>query len=192
MMARRGLDTVGRLARGLLDLFHYSDSPLDVVDPAKQLTNPNIRGAERELSYGARLTPYGKSPEVVLEDYPNQSYWGDMDYVPEQGLGDFVHSTRQPEEGFYDLSDDIDKFFPIALEEVKDLAAKYNKELTPPEINRLAVARAMKYVKDFGFLGIRNRKFRPSVYTQFNEVIPQEVGNINKTNLIDYLKGSGK
>jgi len=191
-MARRGLDTIGRVARGLLDLFHYSDSPLDVVDPAKQLTNPNIRGAERELSYGARLSPYGQRPEIVLQDYPDQSYWGDMQYVPEQGLGDFVHSTQQPKEGFYDLSDDIDKFFPIALEEVKDLAAKYKKELTPPEINRLAIARAMKYVKEFGFLGIRNRKFRPNVYTQFNKVVPKEVENIKSNSLIDYLERSGR
>ena len=50
-MARRGLDTIGRVAIGLLDLFHYSDKPLEVFDPDKFLTNPIIRGQERDLSY---------------------------------------------------------------------------------------------------------------------------------------------
>ena len=85
---------------------------------------------------------------VVLKEYPPQTYYGDVNYNPETGLGPYIHHTQQPAEGFYDINADIDRFFPIALEEVKDLAAKYKKEFTPMEINRLATTRAMKYAKD--------------------------------------------
>jgi len=193
-MARRGLDTIGRVARGLLDLFHYSDEPLEVIDPDKFLTNPNIRGQERELSYGTRLTRMNEQPEVVLQEYPPQSYFGDESYSPEMGLGDYIHYTQEPAEGFYDITEDIDRFFPIALEEVKDLAAKYDKKLTPIEINRLATNRAMKYAKDFGFLGLSNRKYRPNVYTQFQKVIPMDVSRRDGSvgDLLEYLKKAGK
>ena len=194
MMARRGLNTIGRVARGLLDLFHYSDEPLEVIDPDKFLTNPNIRGQERELSYGTRLTRMNEEPEVVLQEYPPQSYFGDESYSPEMGLGDYIHYTQEPAEGFYDITEDIDRFFPIALEEVKDLAAKYDKKLTPIEINRLATNRAMKYAKDFGFLGLSNRKYRPNVYTQFQKVIPMDVSRRDGSvgDLLEYLKKAGK
>lgn len=193
-MARRGLDTIGRVARGLLDLFHYSDEPLEVIDPDKFLTNPNIRGQERELSYGTRLTKMNEQPEVVLQEYPPQSYFGDESYSPEMGLGDYIHYTQEPAEGFYDITEDIDRFFPIALEEVKDLAAKYDTKLTPIEINRLATNRAMKYAKDFGFLGLSNRKYRPNVYTQFQKVIPMDVSRRDGSvgDLLEYLKKAGK
>ena len=193
-MARRGLNTIGRVARGLLDLFHYSDEPLEVIDPDKFLTNPNIRGQERELSYGTRLTRMNEQPEVVLQEYPPQSYFGDESYSPEMGLGDYIHYTQEPAEGFYDITEDIDRFFPIALEEVKDLAAKYDKKLTPIEINRLATNRAMKYAKDFGFLGLSNRKYRPNVYTQFQKVIPMDVSRRDGSvgDLLEYLKKAGK
>jgi hypothetical protein len=194
MMARRGLDTIGRVARGLLDLFHYSDEPLEVIDPDKFLTNPNIRGQERELSYGTRLTRMNEQPEVVLQEYPPQSYFGDESYSPEMGLGDYIHYTQEPVEGFYDITEDIDRFFPIALEEVKDLAAKYDTKLNPIEINRLATNRAMKYAKDFGFLGLSNRKYRPNVYTQFQKVIPMDVSRRDGSvgDLLEYLKKAGK
>lgn len=193
-MARRGLDTIGRVARGLLDLFHYSDEPLEVIDPDKFLTNPNIRGQERELSYGTRLTKMNEQPEVVLQEYPPQSYFGDESYSPEMGLGDYIHYTQEPVEGFYDITEDIDRFFPIALEEVKDLAAKYDTKLNPIEINRLATNRAMKYAKDFGFLGLSNRKYRPNVYTQFQKVIPMDVSRRDGSvgDLLEYLKKAGK
>ena len=194
MMARRGLNTIGRVARGLLDLFHYSDEPLEVIDPDKFLTNPNIRGQERELSYGTRLTRMNEQPEVVLQEYPPQSYFGDESYSPEMGLGDYIHYTQEPVEGFYDITEDIDRFFPIALEEVKDLAAKYGTKLNPMEINRLATNRAMKYAKDFGFLGLSNRKYRPNVYTQFQKVIPMDVSRRDGSvgDLLEYLKKAGK
>ena len=193
-MARRGLNTIGRVARGLLDLFHYSDEPLEVIDPDKFLTNPNIRGQERELSYGTRLTKMNEQPEVVLQEYPPQSYFGDESYSPEMGLGDYIHYTQEPVEGFYDITEDIDRFFPIALEEVKDLAAKYGTKLNPMEINRLATNRAMKYAKDFGFLGLSNRKYRPNVYTQFQKVIPMDVSRRDGSvgDLLEYLKKAGK
>ena len=194
MMARRGLDTIGRVAKGLLDLFHYSDKPLEVIDPDKFLTNPNIRGQERDLSYGSLLSKYGEQPEVVLKEYPPQSYFGNKSYRPEMGLGDYIHYTQEPAEGFYDINADIDRFFPIALEEVKDLAAKYKKELNPVEINRLATNRAMKYAKDFGFLGLSNRKYRPNVYTQFQKVIPMDVSRRDGSvgDLLEYLKKAGE
>jgi len=193
-VAKRGLDTVGKIARGLLDLFHYSDEPLEVIDPAKQLTNPNIRGQERELTYGSYLTPYGQEPKVVLQEYPNQSYFGNETYNPETGLGDFVHHTQQPSDVFYDLSEDIDKFFPIALEEIKDLSSKYGKELDPQTIMNLARSRAMKYAKEFGFLGLSNRKFRPNVYTSFEKIIPKDVSKADGSvgGLIEYLKKAGE
>ena len=194
MARRRALEGIGNAVKGLLDLFHYSDKPLDVIDPAKFLTNPNIRGQERDLSYGSLLSKYGEQPEVVLKEYPPQTYFGDANYNPEIGLGDFIHHTKEPAEGFYDINKDIDRFFPIALEEVKDLAAKYKKELSPVEINRLATNRAMKYAKEFGFLGLSNRKYRPNVYTQFQKVIPRDVsrrdGSVGE--LIEYLKRAGE
>ena len=190
MARRRALEGIGNAVRGLLDLFHYSDKPLDVIDPSKQLTNPNIRGMERNLARPTRLTPFREEPEVIIQDYPEQSYFGDQSYFPESGLGDYVHYTREPAEGFYDISQDVDRFFPIALEEVKDLAAKYKKEFTPMEINELATARAMKYAKQFGFLGLSNRKYRPNVYTQFQKVIPMDVSRRDGSvgDLIEYLK----
>ena len=193
-MPRRKFETLGNIAKGLLDLFHYADEPLEVIDPAKQLTNPNIRGQERELASGYRLTPYREEPPVLIKDYPEQSYYGDQNYFPESGLGDYVHHTREPSAGFYDVNDDIDRFFPIALEEVKDLAAKYKKEFNPVEINNLAISRAMKYAKQFGFLGLSNRKYRPNVYTQFEKVVPKDVsrrdGSVGE--LIEYLKRASK
>jgi hypothetical protein len=196
-MARRYLDGAegaGKLLKGLLDLFHYSDKPLEVIDPLQHLTNPNIRGSERNLARGTRLTPFREEPEVILQDYPPQSYFGDQNYFPESGLGDYVHHAREPSEGFYDISQDIDRFFPIALEEVKDLAAKYKKEFNPAEINELATARAMKYAKQFGFLGLSNRKYRPNVYTRFQKVIPQDVSKRDGLvgELIEYLKRAGE
>ena len=190
MARRRALEGIGNAVRGLLDLFHYSDKPLDVIDPSKQLTNPNIRGMERNLARPTRLTPFREEPEVIIQDYPEQSYFGDQSYSPESGLGDYVHYTREPAEGFYDISQDVDRFFPIALEEVKDLAAKYKKEFTPMEINELATARAMKYAKQFGFLGLSNRKYRPNVYTKFQKVIPMDVSRRDGSigDLIEYLK----
>ena len=190
MARRRGAKAVGNLIQGLLDLFHYSDKPLEVIDPKKFLTKPNIRGQERDLSYGSLLSKYGEQPEVVLKEYPPQSYFGNESYRPEMGLGEYVHHTRQPAEGFYDINEDIDRFFPIALEEVKDLAAKYKKELNPVEINRLATNRAMKYAKEFKYLGLSNRKYRPNVYTQFQKVIPMDVSRRDGSvgDLIEYLK----
>ena len=38
MARRRGLENVGNLVKGLLDLFHYSPKKLDVIDPDKFLT----------------------------------------------------------------------------------------------------------------------------------------------------------
>lgn len=193
-MAKRGLDTIGKIASGLLDLFHYSDEPLEVIDPSKYLTNPNIRSQERELSYPSLLSQYGEKPEVVINEYPPQSYFGDANYNPEMGLGEFIHHTQDPTEGFYDINADIDKFFPIALEEVKDLAAKYKKELNPVEINRLATNRAMKYAKDFQYLGLSNRIYRPNVYTRFQKVIPMDVSRRDGSvgDLLEYLKKAGE
>ena len=131
---------------------------------------------------------------LCLDPIFPQTYFGDANYNPEIGLGDFIHHTKEPAEGFYDINKDIDRFFPIALEEVKDLAAKYKKELSPIEINRLATNRAMKYAKEFGFLGLSNRKYRPNVYTQFQKVIPRDVsrrdGSVGE--LIEYLKRAGE
>ena len=190
MARRRGAKAVGNLIQGLLDLFHYSDKPLEVIDPKKILTNPNIRGQERDLSYGSLLSKYGEQPEVVLKEYPPQSYFGNESYRPEMGLGEYVHHTRQPAEGFYDINEDIDRFFPIALEEVKDLNAKYDAKLNPIEMNRLATNRAMKYAKEFKYLGLSNRKYRPNVYTQFQKVIPMDVSRRDGSvgDLIEYLK----
>lgn len=186
----RGAGAVGNLIQGLLDLFHYSDKPLEVIDPLKHLTNKNIIGKEKDLSYGTRLTKMGEEPEVVLEEYPAQSYYGNENYNPEIGLGDYIHHTKQPAEGFYDINDDIDRFFPIALEEVKDLAAKYKTELNPAEINQLATNRAMRYAKEFKYLGLSNRIYRPNVYTQFQKVIPMDMSSREGSvgDLIEYLK----
>ena len=129
-MARRarGAGAVGNLIQGLLDLFHYSDKPLEVIDPIKHLTNKNIIGKERDLSYGTRLTKMGEEPEVVLQEYPAQSYYGNENYNPEIGLGDYIHHTKQPAEGVYYRKYDSDRMCPIAIEEVKDIAAKYKTE----------------------------------------------------------------
>ena len=191
MARRRGLENAGNLVKGLLDLFHYSPKKLDVIDPDKFLTRGGrLQGQERELAYPTLLSKYGEKPEVVLKEYPPQTYYGDVNYNPETGLGPYIHYTQQPAEGFYDINADIDRFFPIALEEVKDLAAKYKKEFTPMEINRLAINRAMKYAKDFKYLGISNRKYRPNVYTQFKKVIPMDVSRRDGAvgDLIEYLK----
>ena len=76
MARRRALEGIGNAVKGLLDLFHYSDKPLDVIDPAKFLTNPNIKD-RREISYGS-VSKYGEQPEVVLKEYPPQTYFGDV------------------------------------------------------------------------------------------------------------------
>lgn len=189
----QGLRNAAKIARGLLDLFHYSDEPREVIDPTLQLTNKNIKGAERDLSYGTRLTPFREEPEFIYKPYPEQSYWGSSNYNPERGLGEFVHTTRQPEEGFYDVSEDLEKLYLLAREEVMDLASKYDKQLDPQEVHRLAQGRAMSMAKDMGYLGLSNRKYRPEVYTQFNPVVPEQVGPSRDQlmNLMDYLRRVG-
>lgn len=177
---RRGSQAGQRLLRGLLDLLHYSDEPREVIDPQKHLTNKNIRGAERDLNYPTRMTPFREEPEVIYQPYPAQSYWGDENYIPEPGLGDYVHTSRQPEEGFYDVSEDMDKFYMIAREEIMDMAKTHGKQLSPQEIHRLATGRAMGIAKEQGYLGLSNRKFRPNVYTQFEAVVPDLIEYLGK------------
>lgn len=182
----RGLRSIQQLGKGLLDLLHYSDTPLDVVDPQKHLTNKNISGQERQLNYSTRLTPFRQEPEVIYNPYPPQSYWGTENYVKESGLGDVVHTTRQPEEGFYDVSSDMEKLYLIAREEVLDLMAQHGKKLNPQEIHNLSTSRAMGLAKELGYLGLSNRKYRPDVYTQFEPVVPDDV-----MTLMEYLRKTG-
>jgi hypothetical protein len=189
-MRGRGLKTVGDLARGLLDLFHYSDEVRPVIDPAQQLTNPNIRGMERELSYPTRMTKYGEKPEVLYDPYPPQSYFGTQNYIPETGLGDAIMTTRQPEEGFYDVSIDLEKLYMLATEEVDDLIASFGKTFSPQERRQMITARAMGLAKDANFLGLSNKKYRPEVYTMFDKVVPEMVQEPQgqMMSLQDYLR----
>ena len=78
MSRRRFADVLGR---GLLNLFHYSDEPREVIDPAMHLTNRNITGAERDLANAAvRLTPFRVEPKEVYAPYPPQAYYGGENY----------------------------------------------------------------------------------------------------------------
>ena len=74
-MAKRGLDTIGKIASGLLDLFHYSPKQLDVIDPDKFLTRGGrLQGQERELAYPTLLSKYGEKPEVVKQEQDKYAY----------------------------------------------------------------------------------------------------------------------
>jgi len=191
---RKGLRQASQLAKGLLDLFHYSDEVRPVIDPLQHLTNPNVRGMERELAYGTRLSKYGEVPEVIYDPYPPQSYFGTSGYTPESGLGGVIHRAPAEAEGFYDVSEDFRKFMPLAREEVMDRLAAFDKKLSPPEVNAMVQGRAMSLAKEAKYLGLSNRKYRPNVYTQFNEVIPQEVQPLGQEmmSLIEYLKSANK
>jgi len=190
----KGLKAVSELAKGLLDLFHYSDEVRPVIDPLQHLTNPNIRGMERDLAYGTRLSKYGEVPEVIYDPYPPQSYFGTSGYIPESGLGGVIHRAPAETEGFYDVSEDFKKFMPLAREEVMDRLATFDKKFSPPEVNAMVQGRAMSLAKEAKYLGLSNRKYRPNVYTQFNEVIPQEVQPLGQEmmSLVEYLESIKK
>ena len=190
----KGLKAVSELAKGLLDLFHYSDEVRPVIDPLQHLSNPNIRGMERDLAYGTRLSKYGEVPEVIYDPYPPQSYFGTSGYTPESGLGGVIHRTPAEAEGFYDVSEDFKKFMPLAREEVMDRLATFDKKFSPPEVNAMVQGRAMSLAKEAKYLGLSNRKYRPNVYTQFNEVIPQEVQPLGQEmmSLVEYLESIKK
>jgi hypothetical protein len=119
---------------------------------------------------------------------------GTSDYIPETGLGKVIHRAPAEEEGFYDVSEDIRKFMPLAREEVMDRLAEFDKKFTPYEVNLMVQGRAMSLAKEAKYLGLSNRKYRPNVYTQFNEVIPQEVQPLGQEmiSLIEYLKSANK
>tara|TARA_S200002703_G_scaffold159731_1_gene174401 strand:+ start:6743 stop:7321 length:579 start_codon:yes stop_codon:yes gene_type:complete len=191
---RKGLRQASQLAKGLLDLFHYSDEVRPVIDPLQHLSNPNIRGMERELAYGTRLSKYGEVPEVIYDPYPPQSYFGTSNYTPESGLGEVIHKTTADEEAFYDVSEDMKRFMPLAREEVMDRLAEFDKKFTPYEVNLMVQGRAMSLAKEAKYLGLSNRKYRPDVYTQFNEVIPQEVQPLGQEmmSLVEYLESIKK
>ena len=73
MGSRSGGRLLNALGRGLLDLMHYSDEVREVIDPAQHLTNPNIRGAERDLANAAvRLTPFRVEPKEIYKPYPRR------------------------------------------------------------------------------------------------------------------------
>jgi hypothetical protein len=163
--------------RGLLDLIHFSDKVRPVIDPMKHLTNKNIRGSEAALARsGVRTTPFRQEPKEFYDPYPPQSYWASEGYSKERGLGDAIHTTRKPAEGFYDISDDADKFLPLAREKVEDILIDNEiYDLPPNEVTNLVISEAMNMAKAAKYLGLQNRKGRPNVFTQFDPVVPEFV-----------------
>jgi hypothetical protein len=92
------------------------------------------------------------------------------------------------------VSEDVKRFMPLAREEVMDRLAEFDKKFTPYEVNLMVQGRAMSLAKEAKYLGLSNRKYRPDVYTQFNEVIPQEVQPLGQEmmSLVEYLESIKK
>lgn len=192
MSRRRFADILGR---GLLNLFHYSDEPREIIDPAKQLTNPNIRGAERDLANAAvRLTPFRIEPQEVYKPYPPQAYYGGEEYKKERGLGLIEHLTSQPREGFYDVSDDIDRFMPLANEKINDMLSDRGINMHPKDKYNLVTSEAMKMAKDAAYLGLSNRAAKRDVYTMFDAVVPDRIRDQEgmEMSILEYLSKVGK
>lgn len=192
MSKRRFADILGR---GLLNLFHYSDEPREIIDPAMQLTNRNISGAERDLANAAvRLTPFRVEPQEVYKPYPPQAYYGGKDYKKERGLGLIEHLTSQPREGFYDFSDDIDRFMPLANEKINDMLSDRGINMHPKDKYNLVTSEAMKMAKDAAYLGLSNRAQKRDVYTMFDAVVPDRIRDQKgmEISILDYLSKVGK
>jgi hypothetical protein len=184
-----------KYARGILDLLHFSDEVRPVIDPMKHLTNPNIRGAEASLARSkVRTTPFRQEPKEFYDPYPPQSYWASEGYKKERGLGDAIHTTRKPVEGFYDISQDADRFLPLAIEKVDDILSTNKINIPDGERSDLIISEAMNMAKAAKYLGMQNPKYRPNVFTQFNPVVPEFVrppeGQI--MSILDYLEGLEK
>lgn len=192
MSRRRFADILGR---GLLNLFHYSDEPREIIDPAMQLTNRNIIGAERDLANAAvRLTPFRVEPQEVYKPYPPQAYYGGEDYKKERGLGLIEHLTSQPREGFYDVSNDIDRFMPLANEKINDMLSDRGINMHPKDKYNLVTSEAMKMAKDAAYLGLSNRAQKRDVYTMFDAVVPDRIRDQKgmEISILDYLSKVGK
>ena len=184
-----------KYARGLLDLLHFSDEVRPVVDPMKHLTNPNIRGAEASLARSkVRTTPFRQEPKEFYDPYPPQSYWASEGYKKERGLGDAIHTTRKPVEGFYDISQDADRFLPLAIEKVDDILSTNKINIPDGERSDLIISEAMNMAKAAKYLGMQNQKYRPNVFTQFNPVVPEFVRPPEGQfmSILDYLEGLEK
>jgi hypothetical protein len=184
-----------KYARGILDLLHFSDEVRPVIDPMKHLTNPNIRGAEASLARSkVRTTPFRQEPKEFYDPYPPQSYWASEGYKKERGLGDAIHTTRKPVEGFYDISQDADRFLPLAMEKVDDILSTNKIKIPDGERSDLIISEAMNMAKAAKYLGMQNQKYRPNVFTQFNPVVPEFVRPPEGQfmNILDYLEGLEK
>jgi len=184
-----------KYARGILDLLHFSDEVRPVIDPMKHLTNPNIRGAEASLARSkVRTTPFRQEPKEFYDPYPPQSYWASEGYKKERGLGDAIHTTRKPVEGFYDISQDADRFLPLAIEKVDDILSTNKINIPDGERSDLIISEAMNMAKAAKYLGMQNQKYRPNVFTQFNPVVPEFVRPPEGQfmSILDYLEGLEK
>jgi len=184
-----------KYARGLLDLLHFSDEVRPVIDPMKHLTNPNIRGAEASLARSkVRTSPFRQEPKEFYDPYPPQSYWASEGYKKERGLGDAIHTTRKPVEGFYDISQDADRFLPLAIEKVDDILSTNKINIPDGERSDLIISEAMNMAKAAKYLGMQNQKYRPNVFTQFNPVVPEFVRPPEGQfmSILDYLEGLEK
>lgn len=184
-----------KYARGLLDLLHFSDEVRPVIDPMKHLTNRNIRGAESSLARSkVRTTPFRQEPQEFYDPYPPQSYWASEGYKKERGLGDAIHTTRKPVEGFYDISQDADRFLPLAIEKVDDILSTNKINIPDGERSDLIISESMNMAKAEKYLGMQNQKYRPNVFTQFNPVVPEFVRPPEGQfmSILDYLEGLEK
>lgn len=192
MSRRRFADVLGR---GLLNLFHWSDEPREAIDPAMHLTNRNIIGAERDLANSAvRLTPFRVEPQEVYKPYPPQAYYGGEGYKKERGLGLIEHMTSQPREGFYDVSDDVDRFMPLANEKINDMLSDRGINMHPKDKYNLVTSEAMKMAKDAAYLGLSNRAAKRDVYTMFDAVVPDRIRDQEgmEMSILEYLSKVGK
>ena len=195
MGSRSGGRLLNALGRGLLDLMHYSDEVREVIDPAQHLTNPNIRGAERDLANAAvRLTPFRVEPKEIYKPYPPQAYYGGPEYKKERGLGLIEHMTQQPADGFYDVSDDADRFMPLANEKISDMLSDRGINMHPKDKYDLVTSEAMRMAKEAEYLGLANRAAKRDVYTMFDAVVPDRIKDQEgmEMSILEYLAKVGK
>lgn len=121
-----------------LQVHHYSENPLDVIDPNYQFTNAPMRGTERELP----------------RPYPAQSYFGTEGYVKESNLGDVLHGAEL-QGPILDLSGPQADAYRAEAQKIVDMYGTQTN-LSDTMRNNLATSLTMEMARQAGYTGLQN------------------------------------
>lgn len=121
-----------------LQVHHYSENPLDVIDPNYQFTNAPMRGTERELP----------------RPYPAQSYFGTEGYVKESNLGDVLHGAEL-QGPMLDLGGPQADAYRAEAQKIVDMYGTQTN-LSDTMRNNLATSLTMEMARQAGYTGLQN------------------------------------